>query len=99
MGNDNELLQQATDGTRPEHVQKACDVINSIESNLVSRLADIEATLQPAAVARLRWHIITALGDHIEAIARLAAQAPQPDIRSDETIFGDDGLTVDALAE
>jgi hypothetical protein len=59
----------------PEHVQKACDIINSIERDLVGRLADIEATMRPAAIERLRFHIIAALGDHVEAIANLAAGA------------------------
>jgi hypothetical protein len=58
----------------PEHVQQACEIINSIERNLIVRIADIESTMQPAAVERLRFHIITALGDHIEEIAKLAAR-------------------------
>jgi hypothetical protein len=61
----------------PEHVQQACGIVNSIERNLIVRLADIESTMQPAAIERLRFHIITALGDHIEAIAKLAARSSE----------------------
>lgn len=67
-----------TSPTTRKHVELACNLVNSIERNLVGRLADIESTLQPAAVERLRLHVITALGDHIEQLANMLAASDKP---------------------
>lgn len=88
-------------GTRApsaKHVQQACDLVNSIERTLIVRIVDIEATMQPAAVERLRFHIINALGDHIGRIASmLAAAETQCGVVANETRA--DGNTVEALRE